>query len=162
MLPRADPSHCLLSRLKVEDMACTMRQDTSVLSGSNSRQTPRLPFVSSPFLDGRPRCQSREAWFLSRALCLQTVAVTWKSSGSHKGFLCDFLALTSAASVLGRGSDRGPGAGNQGFSQAVLACFRAQARPGKWIRGYCCAVGPAQAALSHKATCSLTQLWPSC
>ena len=64
----------------------TVRQDSSVLSDSHSRQRPRLPFVLGCFLDGGTRHRLGEA-SLNGALCLQTVAMMGKSSSFYKG-LC--------------------------------------------------------------------------
>lgn len=72
--------------LKAEDMDHTVRQDSSVLSDSHSRQRPRLPFVLGCFLDGGTRHRLGEA-SLNGALCLQTVAMMGKSSSFYKG-LC--------------------------------------------------------------------------
>lgn len=81
-------------------------------SDSSSGQRPRRTFVLSHFLDGGTRRWSGGALlFFNRALCLQTHPLT-------RGFLSGFLALTSEASVLGRGSCPGPD--NRDLSRVVL------------------------------------------
>lgn len=71
--------------LKVEDLACTMRQASFVVSNNSSRQTPRLPFVLSHFLYGGTRHGLEKALFsFNKALYVKTVI--WKSLSFHKGF----------------------------------------------------------------------------
>lgn len=52
-----------LTMLKATYLFCGVRQDRFVLLDSDSRQRPRLIFVSGHFLDGGPRHQVGEGFF---------------------------------------------------------------------------------------------------
>lgn len=130
-----------LPTLKVEDMAWTVRQDCFVLADSSSRPRPRLPFVSSHFLDGGTRRRSGKASFpFNGALCLAGGGSELEKLILPPGaFSLICLALISKA----RGSGRGLAIG--AFLRWSWACFTAQARQGSGESGRGCgsAAGPA-------------------
>lgn len=79
----------------------------------------RAPFCLGPFLGWRELTGVQE-----RPRSLSTGLFVWRTVGrahpSTRGFLFDFLALTSEASVLGEAVDRGPGPGHWGLSEEIL------------------------------------------
>lgn len=90
VLPRADPSLLSLSTLKVEEVACTVRQDCFVLSDNSSRQSPSsLWSVAIAWVEG-PDVRQERPRSLSMVLC---VCRLWLWFGqAHpptRGFLFD-------------------------------------------------------------------------